>query len=330
MTFPFDKCPFCGRNNCKREPIIIGDWSDTESIKLTCNDVDECIIHHSVWEDNYFEVVKRFTMIYLHMKKQPYISVGDLEYRHKFFFEQSTIGKTPNEPQKVNVAGLMRNYPKTFMEKMDMGLLNLSSIYKEFGDYFTGDNFLFHNLYCSNWEKNFIEITGTLDRMFELGYLTIMEKFHYVISAKGWEKISEMESDKRTLNQGFIAMSFSAEAEIISNTFKKAISRCGYVPQRIDEKEHNNQIVPEILFEISRSKFIVVDITYANYGAYYEAGYAEALNKEVIVCCSSKEFNGENKPHFDIAQKSMIVWNDEKDLEERLYRRIEATVGLNL
>lgn len=79
------------------------------------------------------------------------------------------------------------------------------------------------------------------------------------------------------------------------------------------------------MFEISRSKFVVVDITYPNYGAYYEAGYAEALGKEVIICCRDTDF----KPHFDIAQKSAIVWKDENDLEERLYRRIEATVGLN-
>lgn len=68
-----------------------------------------------------------------------------------------------------------------------------------------------------------------------------------------------------------------------------------------------------------------MDITYPNYEAYYEAGYAEALGKEVIICCRDVNF----KPHFDIAQKSAIVWKDEDDLEERLYRRIEATVGLN-
>ena len=130
-------------------------------------------------------------------------------------------------------------------------------------------------------------------------------------------------------NQGFIAMSFRNETKTISESFKNAISRCGYIPRRIDEKEHNNQIVPEILFEISRSKFVVVDVTYPNYGAYYEAGYAEALGKEVIICCRDKEFNGDSRPHFDIAQKSTIVWKDEDDLENRLYRRIEATVGLN-
>lgn len=72
-----------------------------------------------------------------------------------------------------------------------------------------------------------------------------------------------------------------------------------------------------------------MDVTYPNYGVYYEAGYAEALGKEVIICCRDTEFNGDSKPHFDIAQKSTIVWKNEEDLEKRLYRRIEATVGLN-
>ena len=124
-------------------------------------------------------------------------------------------------------------------------------------------------------------------------------------------------------------MSFRNETQAISESFKNAISRCGYIPRRIDEKEHNKQIVPEILFEISRSKFVVVDITYPNYGAYYEAGYAEALGKEVIICCREDVFHSNQKPHFDIVQKSLIVWKDEEDLENRLYKRIEATVGLN-
>ncbi len=31
----------------------------------------------------------------------------------------------------------------------------------------------------------------------------------------------------------------------------------------------------------------------------------------------------ESRPHFDISQKSMIVWKDESELIERLKRRIE-------
>ena len=72
---------------------------------------------------------------------------------------------------------------------------------------------------------------------------------------------------------------------------------------------------------------MVVDISFPNYGAYYEAGYGQALGKEVIICCSKEKFdNPESRPHFDIAQKSMIIWKDTDDLIARLKKRIEATV----
>lgn len=100
----------------------------------------------------------------------------------------------------------------------------------------------------------------------------------------------------------------------------------GYVKD-VDGKQ--TYVIVHPLFEISRSKFVVVDITYPNFGAYYEAGYAQALGKEVIVCCHASRFGSDDKnqrPHFDIAQKSMIVWNNEAELINRLKRRIEATV----
>ena len=124
-------------------------------------------------------------------------------------------------------------------------------------------------------------------------------------------------------------MAFGKETENIREDFRVAIEGLNYSIRIIDEKEHNNQIVPEIFYEIERSKFVVVDVTYPNYGAYYEAGYAEALGKQVIICCRKKEFDDKenpNRPHFDISQKSMVVWEDEKDLISRLSKRIEATV----
>ena len=59
-------------------------------------------------------------------------------------------------------------------------------------------------------------------------------------------------------------MKFGDKTETIRQAFKEAISECRYVPRVIDEKEHNHQIVPEILYEISKSKFVVVDITFPN------------------------------------------------------------------
>ena len=123
-------------------------------------------------------------------------------------------------------------------------------------------------------------------------------------------------------------MSFNEETDIIRKAFKAGIEGAGYSPMAIDEKEHNNQIVPEILFEIDNSRFLVMDATYPNNGAYYEAGYALGKGKQVIICCRKDSFNDEskNRPHFDIAQKSMIIWETEDELVEKLKKRINATI----
>jgi nucleoside 2-deoxyribosyltransferase len=159
--------------------------------------------------------------------------------------------------------------------------------------------------------------------------LCVDNDVYYEITARGWLRIGELSKSKNEINQGFIAMAFKPETAEIGEAFRDAIAECGYIPRRIDQKEHNNQIVPEIFYEIKRSKFLVVDVTIPNYGAYYEAGYGEALNKQVIVCCKQNVFNNGEKPHFDIAQKSTVVWKDIEDLKQKLKIRIEATVGLN-
>ena len=322
-----NRCPFCGGINCERVLSSGHIWSGTDALYFNCKEGFQCTIHPSVWYGDEKEVVKRFHQIYLFMKDKPYIKINGMNYKYFFYYEEKSIGQQPDHPQKKNVAELMKNYPKTFMDKMEKIIYNLAKKYPIFGEEFIPEICMQHLLYVDNYEEEVIEteVEGVLDALVELGYLNHKSSnYGYRISAKGWNKISEMEHNE-TNNQGFIAMAFKEETKRISDSFKNAIKRCGYIPRRIDEKEHNKQIVPEILFEISKSKFVVVDITYPNYGAYYEAGYAEALGKEVIVCCCKENF----KPHFDIAQKSAVIWEDERDLEEKLFSRIEATVGLN-
>ena len=228
----------------------------------------------------------------------------------------------------VNIADKMKGYPRRAIECAERALFNLALKYPHYGDIicpmYSERRYLFEH------ERNNAGTFGVLELLCDLGYVRDAEgRQIYVITAEGWKKIDVLMNEKYTIQQGFIAMSFCDETKRIREAFRTAISSCGYIVRVIDEKEHNNQIVPEILYEISRSKFVVVDITYPNYGAYYEAGYAQALGKEVIVCCHDSRFTSDDKnqrPHFDIAQKSMIVWKDEEELISRLKRRIEATV----
>ncbi|MBD5467932.1 MAG: hypothetical protein HDR21_07255 [Lachnospiraceae bacterium] len=129
---------------------------------------------------------------------------------------------------------------------------------------------------------------------------------------------------KEQKKKAFIAMSFEDSMKKTRKAIVDAVQSCGYVPMLIDIKEHNNQIVPEIYKEISDSKFVIADLTGQRGGVYYEAGYAVAKEKILILSCKK----GEN-PHFDVAQINTIFWVDEQDLKDRLIKRIKATIGVN-
>jgi len=235
--------------------------------------------------------------------------------------------------------------PRTFNDKIDMMMLNLSKFIKSVGDDLEfpcideslpndGLPLLYNMLlidcpYSSeDWEieNQADEIMNILQEYDYIKHSQVLgdNQNAYTFTANGWNHISNLLLENNELPQAFIAMWFSTDMDAARTCIGKAIKESGYLPIIIDEKEHNNQIVPEILFEIKRSKFMIADLTGHRNGVYYEAGYAQALGKEVILTCRSDEFS---KRHFDIAQQNTICWKDIDDLYNRLLKRIEATVG---
>ena len=130
-------------------------------------------------------------------------------------------------------------------------------------------------------------------------------------------------------------MSFDHSLDPIRDAIKKGIIDAEFSPEFMDEMIHNEQIVPEMFRLIRECRFLIMDISYPNYGAYYEAGYAQGLGKEVIITCKNESKNRELsetekpfekylRPHFDIAQKQIIYWEDEEDLSTKLTEWIRA------
>jgi hypothetical protein len=309
--------------------------------QLFCSYYDrECVVDESINYDNHNrgddELIERYNIIVSHLLKAPH-AYSNKNWR--FFYEEKTMGEPIDDPANVNIANFMVDYPRSFRELIDSILVAISSKYSNIGYciQINGNDRALYYVTNNDLNTNKTEINGIVSRLIELEYFNKSEsrdQYNYIyqgytISAKGWLYIDELTKTRKEINQGFIAMDFKIETKEISKAFIEAIEGCGYVPQRIDQKEHNNQIVPEIFYEIRRSKFLVVDVTYPNNGAYYEAGYGEALNKQVIICCRQDEFNSSKKPHFDIAQKNTVVWSDLNELKQKLKLRIEATVGLN-
>lgn len=145
------------------------------------------------------------------------------------------------------------------------------------------------------------------------------------MTLKAWNRIEEINKNAGFGKNVFIAMSFAEGTESTREVLKQGISNAGYTPVIIDEVTHNHQIVPEMFKQIRDSKFLVIDVSVPNNGAYYEAGYALGLGKEVIFCCKKEIFDDETKrPHFDVSQKQMIVWKDEADLSDKLEKWIKS------
>ena len=318
-------CPLCGqKEKCEQlqntEEDYIGFHCEHYSCDFSLADDIVLMENSDQLKESLLDLVTE------HLIHSKYCDVQGIKYKWHFFYAQNYTVSEQDPAHLVNLAELHKSYPNRFMDKAHRALMNLSIRLPNYGDviclFYTDKRLIFEH------SINNTHTAGMLDMLVDLGYLSCPKDDQcYMITADGWKKIDEIRKSDNEIRQGFIAMSFRDETRSIREAFRQAISDSEYQVRIIDEKEHNNQIVPELFYEISRSKFVVVDVTYPNYGAYYEAGYAQSLGKQVIVCCRADEFdNPAGKPHFDISQKSMIVWKDEDDLVSRLKRRIEATV----
>ena len=170
------------------------------------------------------------------------------------------------------------------------------------------------------------ELKGIVEILSDMELLKMEDGSYssFYITYKGWERIDLLNIKKEKFKKVFIAMWFDKSMVEYKDAIMSAIRETKYWPVIINEKEHNNQIVPEILYEINTSAFIVADITGGRNGVYYEAGYAQGVGKEVILTLHN---NSEAKPHFDVDQKNQIRYDSAKELTEKLVKRIKATVG---
>lgn len=147
---------------------------------------------------------------------------------------------------------------------------------------------------------------------------------YFSLTAKGVDLVQE-ENDNKDNKKAFIAIKFKNNSKRI-NAIQKAISNAGFEPIVMTEYQTNEWIMPEIFYQIKKAKFVVVDFSLPCDGAYYEAGYAAALDKPVIHLFDKRKETQNYKLHFDVAQKSTVYYKSMDDLILKLENRIRATI----
>lgn len=179
------------------------------------------------------------------------------------------------------------------------------------------------------------------DYLDQVGYTKVEPEgngVYLTLLADGWNRIEEIQRSDLDNKDVFVAMSFADTANPTREAIRAGISKVGFSPEFMDEIIHNKEIVPEMFRLIRECRLLIMDISEPNYGAYYEAGYALGLGKEVIISCSAETYNRKYesdeekkyarylKPHFDIAQKQILIWNDYDDLTNKICEWVKALI----
>ena len=247
--------------------------------------------------------------------------------------------------------------PKTHMQRLEKLLINLyksSDVVGEnfyagyFGDdeipgVVTGETEKLLPISIA-YAKDLDEVYGMLHALEQLGFMVRMpeDSLQYIITPKGFEKAEQLLSSNIESKSVFVAMAFRDDLlEAYKKAIKPACEACGFNAIIISDKPHNNGITDEIIVEIKRSQFVIVDFTYNNNGAYWEAGYAQGLGRVVIRCCKAEWYYGKSKIydpakekvvevnnglHFDVKHYNTILWESHEQLIEILKSNIRANI----
>lgn len=150
------------------------------------------------------------------------------------------------------------------------------------------------------------------------------------LSLDGWEQYEAEKRGRFAGNYGFLAMEFDApdlEAfvrEVLKPTVKESTDY-----DLVDMRDVSKAgVIDNIMrVQIRDAKFVIVDLTHDNNGAYWEAGYAEGLGKPVIYICEKEKFEAK-KTHFDTNHCTTVPWSREDDKAFR--RELTATLRRSL
>ena len=133
------------------------------------------------------------------------------------------------------------------------------------------------------------------------------------LTYRGLERLEQLERATPSGYNAFMAMKFGEPLldKIVDEHFRPAVKETGFQLFRLDDRPEAGLIDARLRNEIRNCRFLIADLSHANAGSYWEAGYAEGLGKPVIYTCEKSVFDGKTateKPHFDANHHLTIIW----------------------
>ena len=149
------------------------------------------------------------------------------------------------------------------------------------------------------------------------------------LTVEGYARLAELEETDIVSSKAFIAMKFN-DTELdafVKDVVKPTVRGFGYDLEDMRDVAQAGVIDNIMREQIREAAFVIADLTHDNSGAYWEAGYAEGLDKPVIYICEKTKFE-EHKTHFDTNHCTTVPWS--KNDPEGFRKKLIATLYLSL
>jgi hypothetical protein len=129
------------------------------------------------------------------------------------------------------------------------------------------------------------------------------------LTLEGWQAIAELKRGRSDSRKAFMAMEYgdSGLDRVFVECFKPAVRAAGFDLQRLDDAPPAGLIDDRLRVEIRTARFLIADLTRENRGVYWEAGFAEGLERPVIYTCEKGHFE-KHGTHFDTSHHHTITW----------------------
>jgi hypothetical protein len=117
----------------------------------------------------------------------------------------------------------------------------------------------------------------------------------------------------------FAIMSFKKKWLEIFKLYEAVCQSHGFDAERTDESFSQERINPRIEAGISKSAFVIADVSEPSSNVFFEVGFARGGGKHVILTAEE----GTTLP-FDLADVPVLFWHNHEELKEGLSKRIAA------
>lgn len=256
----------------------------------------------------------------------------------RYFICESDDHAQVNGFERIRIADLERQRPRTFDDRLNDTLLRLKSLSPNPGGYIGMRDcdwpwILFCTVDSNDYSRS-DEAQFVAGCLVKAGLIEPLQGdppneqypdwFKTMITHRGWTKIAELESALPESKKAFVAMSFSDDLRLAYEYgFAPGIRAAGYESRIIREMEYTGDVVFEILAEIRNSKFTVCDMTEHKNGCYFEAGFAMGLDKPLFFTARKGEVRSS---HFDTRNFNHLEWSNPEELAHSLKSRILAVI----